>query len=75
MKEGIPRQANPANRIQDPECLEVLFTVRLLSIIDLSKLHGLYLYDVEIIDSQGGSIRCYLSNDKKISHTFMFIRQ
>lgn len=37
MKEGIPRQANPANRTQDPECLEVLFTLRLLSVIDLPK--------------------------------------
>ena len=37
----------------------------LKSINDLSKLHGLYLYDVEIIDSQGGSIRCFVSNKKR----------
>jgi 2-polyprenyl-3-methyl-5-hydroxy-6-metoxy-1,4-benzoquinol methylase len=37
----------------------------LKSINDLSKLHGLHLFDVEEIDSQGGSIRCYISNGKK----------
>jgi SAM-dependent methyltransferase len=37
----------------------------LKSIIDLSKRHGLFLYDVETVDSQGGSIRCYISNGKK----------
>jgi SAM-dependent methyltransferase len=37
----------------------------LKSIADLSKRHGLNLYDAELIDSQGGSIRCYISNEKK----------
>ena len=50
----------------DNVCHEHVGFHSLKSIIDLSKLHGLYLYDVEIIDSQGGSIRCYLSNNKKI---------
>ena len=34
----------------------------LKSIIDLSKKHNLKVFDVEKIDSQGGSIRCFLSN-------------
>lgn len=41
------------------------------SIIDLSKKHNLKVFDVEKIDSQGGSIRCYLSNkysSEKISN-------
>jgi len=36
----------------------------LKSISDLSKTNKLYLYDVEKVDSQGGSIRCYISNKK-----------
>ncbi len=43
----------------------------LKSIIDLSKKHNLKVFDVEKIDSQGGSIRCYLSNkysSEKISN-------
>ena len=36
----------------------------LKSIFDLSKKNKLCLYDVENIDSQGGSIRCYISNHK-----------
>ena len=34
----------------------------LKSIIDLSIKHNMKVFDVEKIDSQGGSIRCYLSN-------------
>ncbi len=34
----------------------------LKSIIDLSIKHNLKVFDVEKIDSQGGSIRCFLSN-------------
>ena len=34
----------------------------LKSIIDLSIRHNLKVFDVEKIDSQGGSIRCFLSN-------------
>ncbi len=34
----------------------------LKSIIDLSNKYNLKVYDVEKIDSQGGSIRCFLSN-------------
>jgi len=37
----------------------------LKSIKDLSKINGLNLYDVEKINSQGGSIRCYISNKKR----------
>lgn len=43
----------------------------LKSIIDLSNKHNLKVFDVEKIDSQGGSIRCYLSNkysSEKISN-------
>ncbi len=36
----------------------------LKSIIDLSNKHNLKVFDVEKIDSQGGSIRCFLSNKK-----------
>ena len=34
----------------------------LKSIIDLSIKHNMKVFDVEKIDSQGGSIRCFLSN-------------
>ena len=63
----VPHLLNIYKEYQyDNVCHEHVGFHSLKSIIDLSKLHGLYLYDVEIIDSQGGSIRCYLSNDKKI---------
>lgn len=36
------------------------------SFIDLAKQNKLFLFDCEIIDSQGGSIRCYFSKNNKL---------
>ena len=41
----------------------------LKSLIDLAKRNNLNLFDVEHIDSQGGSLRYYLSNDNLVKPT------
>ena len=52
----------------------------LKSILDLSNLNKLKLFDCEIINSQGGSLRCFISTDKskykiKKSVTNIIIRE